>query len=207
MGRRAELTGQKFGKLTVIESVGLNKHDKVCWSCKCECGKLTTVPTSHLRNGHTTSCGCLSPIKPTHGGYANKERLCLIWGAMRRRCCKKSYAGFKDYGGRGITVCDDWLNDYSLFKDWALANGYDDSLSIDRIDVNGNYEPSNCRWASRKVQNNNRRSNRLITFQGETKTAAEWAIVAGVNCHTFMSRIDKLNWPIDRVMTEQTRAW
>ena len=205
MGKKLNLVGMKFGQLTVLSEAGSNKHKKVCWLCKCECGNLTTVPGSHLKNNHTTSCGCLSPIKYIHGGYANKERLCLIWSAMKRRCYKSSFTGYENYGGRGITVCGEWLNDYKSFKNWALKNGYKEGLEIDRIDVNGNYEPVNCRWVFKKIQNNNKRSSHFITFRSETKTAAEWATITGINYQTIMSRINKFNWPIEKALTMQAK--
>ncbi|MDI6740757.1 MAG: hypothetical protein QME74_10400, partial [Candidatus Edwardsbacteria bacterium] len=97
------------------------------------------------------------------------------------------------------------LNDYKPFRSWALKNGYKDGLEIDRINVNGNYEPNNCRWVSKKIQNNNKRNNRFITFQGETKTASEWSTITGINHQTMLSRIDKLNWPIEKALTRRAK--
>lgn len=143
-----------------------------------------------------------------HGGWTNNRHLYTVWSGMLSRCRNKNHKQYKDYGGRGITVCEEW-KDFSVFREWALSNGYVDGgdyCSIDRIDVNGNYEPSNCRWANRKVQMNNRRVNVLLTYNGETKTLAQWADAFGICYSTFMSRYDR-GWSIDRIATTPTREY
>ena len=155
-----DLTGQKFGRLTVIRrGETVNKRTK--WVCSCECGTEVTVEPYNLRTGHTGSCGCLqrdrtSKANMTHG--MRKTRLYRIWYCMKNRCYQQSYHAFHHYGGRGIKVCDGWLHDFQAFYDWAMANGYRDDLTIDRIDSNGNYEPSNCRWTTMAEQNKNKRA-------------------------------------------------
>ena len=155
-----DLTGQQFGRLVVIQRAkAINKRTK--WLCRCECGNEVVVESYNLKTGHTQSCGCLqreatSSANKTH--HCTHTRLYRIWNNMKNRCYRKSYHAFHHYGGRGIKVCDEWRDDFQAFYDWAMANGYRDDLSIDRIDSNGNYEPSNCRWATMAEQNKNKRA-------------------------------------------------
>lgn len=182
--RFVDRTGQQYGHLTVIGK-GERKYFPcgtwaTTWICKCDCGNTTTVLAENLRSGHTQSCGCRKmegarKALLIHGDSANKcgTRLYRIWRSMKQRCIDRGCPAYKDYGGRGILICEEWF-DYTKFKEWALSNGYSEELSIDRIDVNGNYEPSNCRWATRIEQANNKRNNHRITIGDRTQTLAQW---------------------------------
>lgn len=160
-----DLTGQKFGKLAVIEHAGKANDGHALWLCQCECGsKPIKVPSNALKLKRTTSCGCIPTeiIKKagtnsaTHG--KRHTRLYNIWANMKQRCSNKNNPRYKDYGARGITVCDEWLHNFQSFYDWSMANGYKDDLTIDRKDNDGNYDPSNCKWSTYLEQSHNKRN-------------------------------------------------
>jgi hypothetical protein len=200
MSRFIDITGQKFGRLTALryaESRREKNGEKTAyWWFQCDCGKEIVRRKSHVvaKKGGIKSCGCLLKdaglIHRVHGGTGSK--LHNIWMGMFFRCENEKSDHWANYGGRGIKICPEW-HDFITFRDWALSNGYQDSLTIDRIDVNGNYEPPNCRWATMKEQQNNKRTNRFITCGGETLTATQWAERLGGHLGLVLQRL-KRGW-------------
>lgn len=210
MNSKYDLTGKKFERLTVIKRVENSKSGQTRWLCKCDCGNETIVWGNHLRSGHTRSCGCINkeicakiPHKAKHGFHGT--RLYRIWTGMKNRTSPNQKASFKNYSGRGITLCDEW-KEFMPFYNWAMNNGYKDTLSIDRIDVNGNYEPSNCRWATFETQQNNKRTNRYISYNGETHTMSEWNKIKKFPYRLLNNRL-KYGWSIERALTTPVRRF
>lgn len=169
-----DMTGQRIGRLTVIRRNGRKGHN-TGWLCRCDCGKEITVAGQYLRNGQTMCADCKNKNERFWKHGMSKTRLFNIWGHMKNRCNQPKCDNYENYGGRGITVCDEWNNDFNAFAEWAYANGYDESLTIDRIDVNGNYEPSNCRWATKKQQANNMRKTHYVETPDGVMTISEAA--------------------------------
>ena len=201
MGKFVDLTGKKYGKLLVIKRIGTGSHGQALWECQCECGSKTTVRGDSLRNGHTQSCGCIQKeisgvrmvdLHLTHG--MTNTRLYRIWCGVKRRCNNPNDKPFHNYGGRGITVCKEWNDSFEAFCDWALNNGYQETLTIDRINNNGNYCPENCRWATCQEQNNNRRDNYIVSIDGATDTLVNMCRKYGANYNTVSTRIFRDGW-------------
>ena len=204
MGAFNDLTGARYGFFTVVERAK-NQGKKPMWLCKCDCGKMKEVRADSLKSGAIKSCGCYQKEQlkgnsraATHG--KRKTRLYSIWEHIKQRCFNETNNEFHLYGGRGVTMCDEWRNSFEAFYEWAMANGYADNLTIDRIDNNGNYEPSNCRWATSQTQANNRRNNHLITYNNETHTIAEWARITGLSARKIYDRYVRGKWSAEKTL-------
>lgn len=207
VGRFDDLTGRTFGRLTVV-SRGIEYIDAVGskrfkWKCLCECGNTIYVRPDHLKRGAVLSCGCLHKETAKARGLANikhsgarrtasynETRLYKIWAGMKQRCQSPANSSYPNYGGRGIKVTKEW-EQFIPFQKWAMSHGYNNNLSIDRVDCNGNYEPENCRWADKQTQANNTRSNRYIEVNGVAHTLAEWSRISGIKAGTISRRIKR----------------
>lgn len=183
--KRKVFIGAKFGKLTVIEKLGLDKHGRRMWLCQCECGNTKAIVSCSLTNGLTKSCGCA--IRKTE----EEKALAAIFHNIENRCYYPYAHAYENYGGRGITICKEWERNMPAFREWALNNGYKLGLSIDRIDPNGNYEPSNCRWVPLEEQLWNRRNTVYITYNGETHNVKEWSEKTGIPITTIRYRLKR----------------
>jgi hypothetical protein len=204
MARIIDLTGQKFNRLLVVERVKTNKSKNSKWLCKCECGEYTTVLACHLKSGHTKSCGCakIEAIKKANTKHGLRNtKLHSVWNSMKQRCLNENNIQYIDYGERGITICEEWKNDFELFYNWSISNGYEEGLSIDRINNDKGYYPDNCRWTNELVQANNTRSNHYLTFGSETKTIAEWGRELNLPAKIISDRITKQGWSIEKALT------
>lgn len=200
------IVGHKYGRWTVV-SRSTQKYKESLWNCVCECGSTAVITASNLRGGKSKSCGCykseaISEARTTHG--QSKSPIYIVWMNMKARCCNPNHEKYPDYGGRGITVCTRWLDSFEDFSS-DMGEMPSPKHSIDRIDVNGHYEPGNCRWATGFEQAHNRRDNRMYTYNGETKTMTEWAREYGLNPGTLSHRLLKLNLPIEKALTMAKR--
>lgn len=202
MGAKLNInTGDKFGYLTIIREVSPNGNYRR-FECLCECGKIKTISMAGMRSGAIVSCGCYHKrvtvdIHKTHGGY--KSRLYRIWINIKQRCGNPHNKHFIKYGGRGIHLCDEWEKSFESFRMWSSMNGYSDDLTIDRIDNNGNYCPENCRWISNNEQQLNKRTNRIVDYNGQSMPLSEWAKITGLKWKTLQGRLDS-GWPIDKAL-------
>lgn len=204
---RVNLDGQRFGNATVIKQIGTKNH-AVLWECLCDCGNTFKTTSGHLISGHSKSCGCLRKKQTSlnfkkHG--ESETRLHRVWSNMKTRCTNVNNRSYKNYGGRGIKICSQWLNDFAAFSEWAKNNGYSANLTIDRMDNDKGYNPENCRWVDTKTQNRNRRSNHLFEYKGEKKTLAEWCEEYDLKLHTLLKRIS-LGWSMEKALTTRPLA-
>lgn len=202
--------GRKYGKMTVIgieHQISSNGKYKYAWRCRCDCGNERIVAPAKLKSGHTKSCGCgkIDRIKDdarfdrtTHGG--RHERLYHIWRGIKVRCHSEVSKDYSRYGGRGIIVCDEWRNSYAAFRDWAFSHGYDDTLTIERKDVNGNYCPENCCWIPLEDQSKNKTTSHWVEYNGERHIVSDWARIYGLKDATLHNRL-RLGWSMERAIS------
>ena len=212
MGKNIDLTGKRFGNISVIRFDGYKQFNdgrkRKKYYCKCDCGKEFSVMGGALTSGNTTSCGCKrykfdNTKHITHG--MTKSSLYRVWVNMKDRCNNSNCKAYKNYGGRGIKVCREWNESSEVFMDWAVHNGYRQGLTLDRVDVNGNYEPSNCRWETMKKQANNRRNNATIEFEGESHTVTEWSEIVNIHRDTITYRL-KQGWSVKDALTKPVKG-
>lgn len=210
MGKLIDLTGQRFGRLKVIKRVPGLKYGYAKWLCICDCGAHIVLPSRSLISGNTKSCGCLKielsvrkvekyRKENVHFHGDRDRRLANIWAGMRYRCFSPTSKLYQNYGGRGITICQEW-DDFYSFQKWAFSSGYSEHLTIDRIDVNGPYSPENCRWVTLKRQARNKRETIYLTLDGIQKPMADWADEIGVSWSTLHTRY-LLGWSDERILT------
>lgn len=213
MGNAIDITNEKYGMLKVIERQGKTNDGQALWKCKCDCGNYYVARGYALRIGKVKSCGCvrykwIGEKKATH--KMTNSKIYRTYSSMKNRCYNANEPSYARYGGRGITICPEWLgkNGFVNFMQWSYANGFDENAtktqcSLDRIDNNKGYSPNNCRWANSEIQANNRRSNRLIEFNGEIHTVAEWARILDISADNISRRIDYLGWDINKALTQK----
>lgn len=205
--RFIDLTGKTFGRLYVLApSDRRDSKKKLHWLCRCSCGKELDVLGASLRSGNTRSCGCIHREQLQQRNFKHGRahtRLHRVWAAMRERCYNTN-TRYKPWHGRGIKVCAAW-DDYAVFEQWALSNGYAIGLTIDRIDVNGDYTPDNCRWVTVQQQSWNKTVTRYFEYRGERKCLAEWAKIYGINKPTLYNRVYNLHWDIAKAIEEPVK--
>lgn len=197
------LVGKKFGRLEVLEkATPLNGHTR--WRCVCDCGKECIVHGTSLKAGTTISCGCFKRenAKELYSTVRqNDKNLYAVWNGIKQRCFNENNKSFHNYGGRGITMDSEWINNYEAFYNWAMDNGYKKGLQIDRIDNDGDYTPSNCRFVDNFIQANNKRNIALYTINGETKSLPQWCRIYNQDYFMVRQRVIKLGWTIEKALT------
>lgn len=205
MGKTQNITGQKFGKLTAIRVDHQEKDYRYCWLFKCDCGEYIVARKSEVMGGRKKSCPkCGYATQTKHGQKGT--RLYAVWNSMKQRCLNKKHKSYNSYGGRGITICKEWENDFINFYNWAMSSGYNENAkfmqcTIDRIDVNGNYEPTNCRWVNQEAQSENRNTSRKIEYNGQVHCLSEWARILKIKRDKLKYKLNK-GFSIEEVIKE-----
>lgn len=199
MPTKVNLMDRRFGRLTVVSESGRDQRGGVLWRCECECGRTTLVKSTSLVQGKTKSCGCgvrIAASQPRTHGQSDTE-LYRRWQAMKARCSNPNGKGFHNYGGRGIVVCPRWRSFENFMND--MGSSFLPSLELERINIHGNYEPSNCTWISHATQQRNKRSNHPVVINGVSKTLIEWSEETGIKANTILTRIRR-GWPESRLL-------
>lgn len=205
-----DLTGKRFGRLIVEKYLYTNYRRKAVWKCKCDCGNYVEVPSENLVTKNTKSCGCLhieatkkniqkAIEKQTKYQTESEKIIYHTFSQMKRRCYKPKCKAYVNYGARGIRIYSEWLKEPKLFYKWSIENGWEKGLSIDRIDVNGNYEPNNCRWVDNLTQQNNKRNSKFLIYNGQRHTVPEWSRILNIPVGTIADRI-KRDYPIEKIL-------
>lgn len=202
------LIGKTFTWLKPITLIKKDNTSQEFYICECKCGNIVTVSRNKLVSGNTKSCGCYQRYRAktdntVHGLYGT--RLHRIYYGIKQRCYNQNNPEYKNYGGRGISMCEEWLSNFMNFYNWALENDYSDELTIDRINNDGNYEPGNCRWATRKQQSFNRSDNRYIECNGKIQTLVEWERETGISRRVIAFRLDKFHWNVNDALFKPVR--
>lgn len=198
-----DLSGKRFGRLYVLK-LAFTKNRKSYWLCKCDCGKEKIIRSDSLIGGKSISCGCYQKEKMKENIKPHRNsKLYRVYYGMKERCCNENCVNYKYYGGKGVKIYYEWLNDFETFYDWATNNGYKDGLTIDRIDVNGDYSPENCRWITHKEQMSNTTANRRFEYNGENLTISELAEKYNINRNTLNYRIN-MGWNIEKAINFPT---
>lgn len=202
MSRFVDITGKRFNDLVVIERMENAKGGVTVWKCQCDCGNITTVRGSNLKNGSVKSCGCR--IHKSHNAThrMSKTRLYREWALIKSRCFNKNIKSYKDYGGRGIKMCNEWADSFETFRDWAYQSGYTDELTIERVDHDGDYCPTNCTWIPFNKQQKNRRTSYAIEYNGKTQDLVSWCNELGLPYKNVHNRIYKLGWSFEKAISE-----
>lgn len=192
--------GCKFNKLTILGIAKNGDYNRSRYICKCDCGKEAINYCTVIVRGVVKSCGCYRKENRIIKHGKSKTKLYQVWNGIIARCENPHSNRYEYYGGRGIKICKEWRSDFVTFHDWSMANGYKEGLSIDRINLNGDYEPNNCRWATNKMQANNTSRNRYIEYNDEIKTVKEWSEFFGFNYKYFHEKLKKCDWDLGKLL-------
>lgn len=208
MNYRVDLTGQKFGRLTVLARVWRVNTSAAYWLCRCDCGTLRVVYGTNLTKGLSKSCGCLqkeivTECNSSHG--LSHSRIYRIWSNIKTNCHNPNSPNYAYSGAKGVDVCDEWQK-FDSFYEWSMMNGYADDLVLGRINKNKGYSPDNCIWVTYKTDCNNRSYNNNIEFRGEVHTLKEWSEKLDIPRNTLWMRLNKYGWTIERTLTTKVRG-